>query len=70
MSTPLTPDTMKRGGRYNWQYQEERLIYIRKRGSWHQFRLVGDKHCKVWCEVLDEDLHMLEETTEATQGEE
>lgn len=69
MSTPLTPDTMKRGGRYNWQYQKERLIYMRKRGSWHQFRLVGDRSHRVWCEVLDEDLHLLEETTDPIQGE-
>lgn len=66
----LTPDTMKRDGRYNWIGQSERLIYMRKRGSWHQFRLVGDRHHRVWCEVLDEDLHMLEETTDPTLEEE
>lgn len=57
----LTPATMKRGGRYNWKYQPDRLIYLGKRGSWHQFKKIGDPR-EVWCEVLDADLHMLEET--------
>lgn len=65
----LTPNTIKRGGHYNWKNQPERLVYIRKRGSWHQFRKADDRHGRVWCEVLDEDLHMLEETLNEAQGE-
>jgi len=55
------------GGRYNWKNQPERLIYVGAKlytfygRRWHQFVKV-DEPSKVWCEVLDEDLHMLEET--------
>ena len=58
---PLTPATMKRGGRYNWKGQPDRLIYLCRLGRWHQFSKVGNPH-EVWCEVLDDELHMLEET--------
>ena len=58
----LKPATMKRDGRYNWIGQPERLVYLGKKGAWHQFWKPGDVRA-VWCEVLDEDLHMLEETT-------
>lgn len=61
MKAELTPATMERGGRYNWRNQPERLIYVGKRGSWHRFKKIGDPR-EVWCEVLDEDLRMLEET--------
>ena len=57
----LTPAKMKRGGAYNWKNQPDRLIYLIKRGAGHQFKKIGDPR-PVWCEVLDEDLHMLEET--------
>jgi hypothetical protein len=60
----LTSKTMKRGGRYNWKGQPERLVYLGKKGFWHQFRKIGDPR-PVWCEVLDENLHMLEETKDA-----
>jgi len=53
----------KIGGFYNWKYQRERLIYVGRVGPWHQFKKIGDPR-DVWCEVLDEDLHMIEETTE------
>jgi hypothetical protein len=56
---------LKIGGFYNWKYQPERLIYVGKDCCWHQFKKIGDPR-RVWCEVLDEDLHMIEETT---QGE-
>lgn len=63
----LTPATMKRGGAYNWKNQPDRLIYLGRNwsgnGYWHQFKKIGDPR-KVWCEVLDADLHMLEETAE------
>ncbi|MBP7501207.1 MAG: hypothetical protein KA784_00305 [Aquabacterium sp.] len=57
----LTADAMKRGAPYNWTGQPDRLIYLRKHGNWHQFKKIGNPR-EVWCEVLDEDLHMLEET--------
>ncbi len=50
------------GNRYNWKYQPERLVYLGQKGVWHQFSKVG--LIDVWCEVLDEDLLMLEETKE------
>lgn len=50
-----------RGDRCNWKYQPERLVYIGKKGAWHQFVRVDNPE-RVWCEVLDEDLHMLELT--------
>lgn len=49
------------GGRYNWKNQKERLYYIGRSGVWHQFVKVESPSI-VWCEVLEEDLHMLEET--------
>ncbi len=70
MSTePLSPQAMKRGGRYNWKGQPDRLIYLGRNwsgnGYWHQFKKIGDP-LEVWCEVLDADLHLLEETKDAT----
>lgn len=61
----LHPNTIKRGMRCNWKNQPERLIYMGKKGSWHQFARIGSQNSDsnpVWCEVLDADLHMLEET--------
>ena len=58
---------MKLGGKYNWIGQAERLVYLGKNwsgnGYWHQFAKV-DSPEKVWCEVLDSDLRMIEETKE------
>jgi hypothetical protein len=53
--------TLIRGGKYNWKNQKERLIYVGKKGNWNQFVKVSQPNT-VWCEVLDEDLHMMEET--------
>ena len=56
------------GGKYNWKNQSERLVYLgynfSGNGNWHQFALV-ETPTKVWCEVLDSDLNMIEETVEA-----
>lgn len=52
---------MKVGGRYNWRGQPDRLVYLGKKGVWHQFKKLGDPR-DVWCEVLTEDLRRLEET--------
>ena len=62
----MTQLELKRGGRYNWRNQPERLVYVGqnpapRQSQWHQFELV-DRPGTVWCEVLDCDLHMLEET--------
>lgn len=66
----LTHETIKIGGRYNWRHQPERLIYIgynwSGNGYWHQFQKVGEPGA-VWCEVLNADLHMLEETAHGVE---
>ena len=53
------------GNRYNWKNQPERLVYMGmcepRNGRWHQFAKVESPEV-VWCEVLPNDLHMLEET--------
>ena len=53
------------GGKYNWINQSERLIYLGHNlsgnGYWHQFALTHTPQ-KVWCELQDTDLHMIEET--------
>lgn len=63
----MTPETLKVDGRYNWRNQPERLVYMGPAWyagdlrRWHQFAKV-DKPGSVWCEVLDSDLHRIEET--------
>jgi hypothetical protein len=60
----LNSGMMVRGGGYNWKHSpQDRLIYLGKSGAWHQFHKVGDPR-EVWCEVLDTELHMLEQTKE------
>lgn len=49
------------GNHYNWKNQPEHLVYIGRDGLWFQFSLV-DSVGVIWCEVLESDLHMLEET--------
>lgn len=65
MSTDLTPQTMKIGGRYNWQNQRERLVYLGlcepRNGRWHQFAKV-ESPTEVWCEVQDDQISSFEET--------
>ena len=60
--------TMILNGRYNWISQPERLVYVgynwSGNGYWHQFEKV-DAPGVVWCEVLDHDLHRLEETIDS-----
>lgn len=63
--------TLKRGGRYNFVAQPERLIYLgdttRGNGCWHQFALVESPRV-VWAEVRDADLWLIEETKEPAHG--
>lgn len=61
----MTPEKMTIGACYNWVSQPDRLVYLGRNwsgnGYWHQFRKIGDPR-PVWCEVLDSELHMIEET--------
>lgn len=52
---------MNLNGHYNWIGRPERMVYLGKKGHWHQFSKIGDPR-PVWCEVLDRDLSMIEET--------
>ena len=52
---------MKIRGLYNFIGQEERLIYIGREGSWHQFAKISSPQ-EVWAEVLERDLNLIEET--------
>lgn len=65
MRHPPMEREMKIGGKYNWKGQPERLVYMGHNysgnGYWHQFARVESPEI-VWCEVLDSDLHMIEET--------
>jgi hypothetical protein len=63
MTELLTRAKLKHGGKYNWKHQPDRLIYVGRIGLWNQFKKIGDPR-PVWCEVLDEDIHMLEETVD------
>jgi hypothetical protein len=51
---------LERGKDYNFTSQPERLKYVGQLRGWHQFERIG--HHGVWCELLDTDLHMIEET--------
>lgn len=54
-----------RGEKYNFRNQPERLIYLgnnwSSNGYWHQFVKV-DSPERVWAELLDSDLQMIEAT--------
>lgn len=54
---------MEIGGKYNWKHQDERLVYLGKKGFWHHFALIS-KPNTTWCKVLEEDLRMIEKTKE------
>lgn len=52
--------TFVKGNQYRWKHDKKHpLIYRGKKGAWHQFSLVS-KPGDIWCEVLSEDLRMLE----------
>ena len=44
------------GSKYKWKHESQILTYVGKKNGWHQFTLNG----KVWCEVLDSDLKLME----------
>ena len=56
------------GNKYKWKCSHEILTYLgynwSSNGFWYQFALV-EKPEEVWCEVLESDLHMLEETKDS-----
>jgi hypothetical protein len=54
---------LKVGGKYNWKYQPDRLVYLGRSGIWYQFSKIGDNRA-VWCEVHPEDIDCIEETKE------
>jgi hypothetical protein len=63
---------MKLNAAYNWKHDPAtRLIYLGHNwsgnGYWHQFALADDAARKVWCEVKDRDLSMIEPSTDAPQ---
>jgi len=47
------------GNHYRFKCGKENLSYLGKRGSWHQFEKVGE--WGVWAEILDSDLHLIEQ---------
>jgi hypothetical protein len=63
----MNPNELRKGGRYNWRNQPERLIYMGTaqypgdRRTWHQFAKVESPDV-VWSEVLESDLQSFEET--------
>jgi len=63
----MTVNNFKIGDNYNWKNQPERLVYLgfnhSGNGYWHQFSKI-DNPKVVWCEVLPEDLKMLEISSE------
>ncbi len=54
---------MKLHGMYKFRHQPEILKYLGHNfsgnGYWHQFEKIGEQG--VWCELLDSDLHLIEE---------
>lgn len=50
---------MQVNGLYKWKHEVQQLIYLGRQGSWHQFALAAAPE-HIWCEVLTEDLRMLE----------
>ena len=54
------------GGNYNFKGQKERLTYSGKVGKWHQFEKIGE--WGVWAEILDYDLHLIQETLPPAKG--
>ncbi len=69
MGIGLINMNMIRDGKYHWKHNHEpKLVYLGKSRDgacvWNQFAKVNDPTKEVWCEVLDEGLHLMEETKE------
>ena len=56
---------LKKGEKYNWINQKERLIYkglnFSGNGFWYQFALIESPE-EIWCECLPSDLIGIEPT--------
>lgn len=53
---------MVKGEQYNWKHDKQtKLVYLGKDGNWNQFAKIETPDV-VWCEVLDNDLRMLEKS--------
>lgn len=56
---------MQVGGSYKFKYQSVRLIYLGRNfsgnGYWHQFAKANDPSRKVWSELAESDLNLVEE---------
>lgn len=46
------------GNKYKWKHENIILIYLGKNGNWNVFDNFVTR--KIWCEVLDSDLHLME----------
>lgn len=56
-------DELVIGDTYRWVNQSDRLTYVGKEGPWYQFKKKASIYPDiVWCEILEMDLHMIEET--------
>jgi len=56
------------GKKYKWKHSPEILFYLGNNwsgnGYWHQFSKVESPE-KVWCEVLDSELELIEQVRES-----
>lgn len=56
----MANETPSIGQHWRWKCDPNtKLVYIGKKGLWHQFAKV-DRPDSAWCEVLSEDLRLLE----------
>ena len=62
---------MVKGAEYCFRHEPaKRLVYLGRQGNWHQFRWPENTDPRfepVWCELLDEDLRLIE-ALEGEQG--
>jgi hypothetical protein len=57
---------LTKGAKYKFVGQEDTLIFLGKEGNWNQFSNENKKDWpfEVWCEILDEDLNLIEKVQE------
>lgn len=61
-TTMSNTPTIKRGGVYRWTGKAKLMVYVSQDGVWHQFASLNG-YGKICCELLDDDLQMLEEVS-------
>lgn len=49
------------GRTYRFKGDSTTLMYVGMQGRWHQFEELFGEEGIIWAEILDEDLHLLEE---------